>query len=126
MVPFTIQQHEEVDFYYVTFNGDATAEALIDWMHDLMEDETYRRTQRIAIEAGPEISMQSPIFNLRRIEQWARSHEQLFTGSRWAVVTTSQLYFGITRMYLAWRHDATYELGVFREMSDAASWLTRP
>ncbi len=125
MSPFTIEKHKHDAFCHVTLDGEATVESIIESMHTMVEDETYQRTQRIVVQTGPAIGLQSPVLNMRRVEQYVKSNEHLFTGSRWAVVTSSMLYYGISRMYVAWRHDATYELAVFRDVPDAAAWLTR-
>ena len=49
-----------------------------------------------------------------------------FGSARWAIVTNSDLVYGLTRMYMAFSDDSPIEVSVFREMDAARDWLGLP
>ena len=63
---------------------------------------------------------------LRETATTFRSHDKTVYESRVAVVATSDIAFGLARMYQSFRGDSTVEFEVFRERAAALAWLRLP
>ena len=124
-MPWSVAMEDKGTHSLARVNGEGTLEDIISLIHTVLEDESYKRTGAVLIDTGDQVGLIGKANTLRGIERWVRENDHLFTGSRWAVLTSSLLYFGFVRMYQAWRHDASYEVTVFRSRSDAEAWLQR-
>jgi len=61
--------------------------------------------------------------DVRSVAQVVASQEELYRGSRWAIVADSNVTYGLARQFQAMRDELGYELGVFRTMDEACAWL---
>jgi hypothetical protein len=61
--------------------------------------------------------------SLRETASAFRGQDKTVYESRVAVVATSDVAFGLARMYQSFRGDSTVEFEVFRDIAGARSWL---
>ncbi|MCU0453618.1 MAG: hypothetical protein MUE68_08145 [Bacteroidetes bacterium] len=63
--------------------------------------------------------------SIRRISDRVSQMDELFRGTRWAVVAPGDAMFGISRMYETLRSGGTFEIRTFRSTEEAEMWLRR-
>ncbi len=63
---------------------------------------------------------------VRRIAATVRELEDRIGDTRWAIVSNNNVVYGLTRMFIAVTEGSRVEVGVFRDIQDARTWLGLP
>jgi hypothetical protein len=110
--------------HVVTFRGDATYSDLVDLLERLDAIAVEQPPTRILIdETGLKAGLISTT-DLRRIASaWGRA--EALKRARIGVVAPSSVVYGLNRMVTIFAR-ADGRIGIFRERSEATSWLARP
>jgi hypothetical protein len=61
--------------------------------------------------------------DIQRISDQDKAHEPLFDKSKCAIVATSDLVFGLSRMWEILSHNTNLTTNVFRDIREAIDWL---
>lgn len=116
---------------------DAERNLLLVVFDGTIADEDLLKYARQAIETSRSSGGHDELIDLRAIEdagqiesRTLRRVADLFTSSdrtpeqsRVAIVATSDVQYGLARMYQAFRSESPLDLRVFREMEEARAWL---
>ena len=60
---------------------------------------------------------------VRQLSQMVQESDAAFAGARWAIIASTDVVFGMARMYELLRGDASYEIRVFRSAEEAQRWV---
>ncbi|HKJ25804.1 MAG TPA: STAS/SEC14 domain-containing protein [Myxococcota bacterium] len=117
----------ETNLLLVTFDGTLSDEDLLEYARHALEsaDVSAGHDELIdlrGLEDGGEISTRA----LRRIADMFTRSDTAPDRSRVAMVATTDVHYGLSRMYQAFRSDSPLDLRVFRDMGEARAWLGLP
>jgi len=117
----------EANLLIVTFEGTLGDEDLLQYVRHALERSEVPpgRNELIdlsRVEAGAEISSQV----VRRVADRFNRADRAREGSRVAIIATTDVHYGLSRMYQAFRSEAPVDLRVFRTMDEARAWLGLP
>jgi hypothetical protein len=111
----------------VVFDGSVTDEDLLKYARHALEnpDVPSGHDELIdlrAVQDGGQISSHA----LRRVADMFTRTDETPERTRVALVASSDVSYGLSRMYQAFRSDSPLDLRVFREMGEARAWLGLP
>ena len=61
--------------------------------------------------------------DIQKVATQDKAHEPIFDKSKCAIVTTSDLVFGLSRMWEIFSHNTNLTTMVFRDIHEAIGWL---
>lgn len=117
-----ITYHFEGDFLFTTIEGDTTYDDVKTYLDKLMEDPAFRPGMPGLIDCRRVKSLFS-IADLRRTAADAKKRPQLQVPGRAAVLASSNLIYGLLRMYEVFNEGNPAEIRVFRKPDEAIAWL---
>ena len=117
-----ISYHFEGDFLFTTIEGETTYEDVKAYLDALVEDPRFRAGMPGLIDCRRVKSLFS-IADLRRTAADARKRPQLQVPGRAAVLASSNLIYGLLRMYEVFNEGSPSEIRVFRKPEEAMAWL---
>jgi hypothetical protein len=114
----------DANLLIVVLRGPVGDEDLLKYAHHITEDPSISAGHDELIdlrevETGGEVT--SPV--LRRIASMFSEIDRTPEQTRVAMVANSDVSYGLSRMYQAFRSESPLDLRVFREMSEARIWL---
>jgi hypothetical protein len=117
----------EANLLLVTFEGTVGDEDLLKYARHALEgaevpsghDELIDLS---SVEDGGEITSQA----LRRVAGMFTRTDQTPERTRVAIVATTDVHYGLSRMYQAFRSESPLDLRVFRDIDQARAWLGLP
>ena len=113
---------EGVEHARVVLSGRVTVNGMLDVLDALTTDGTLFPKKRLLDTRDCELVLSS--VELKQIADMGKSRDAASTNSRIAVLVSSDLNFGISKIYEAHRESDNHEVRVFRSESDALAWLT--
>ena len=90
---------------------------------DLLQREDWNDARRYLWDIRMLVEGPGTSGDLRQMLEEAKRLSERWNGSRVAILATSDLHFGIARMFTAFAVDLDIEYRVFREEPDARTWL---
>lgn len=112
----------EGDFLYTTIEGETSYEDVKAYLDGLVVDPRFRPGMPGIIDCRRVTSLFS-ILDLRRTAADARARPQMQVPGRAAVLASSNLIYGLLRMYEVFNEGNPSEIRVFREPEKAMEWL---
>lgn len=76
-----------------------------------------------AIVDGREATTTMTGNDIQKLASYAQKIDPLWGESKWAILASSDLVFGLSRMYSALTSDYEVKTHVFRTIADASDWL---
>jgi hypothetical protein len=117
-----ITYHFEGDFLFTDIEGDTSYEDVKAYLDRLMVDPAFRPGMPGLIDCRRVKSLFS-IFDLRKTAADAKKRPQMQVPGRAAVLATSNVIYGLLRMYEVFNEGNPAEIRVFRKPEDAMVWL---
>jgi hypothetical protein len=114
----------EGDFLFTTIEGETTYADVKAYLDKLMEDPGFRPGMPGLIDCRGVKSLFS-IRDLRQTAADARNRPKMQVPGRAAVLASSNLIYGLLRMYEVFNEGSPSEIRVFRKPEDAMAWLKR-
>jgi hypothetical protein len=112
----------EGEFLYTTIEGETSYEAVKAYLDELVVEPRFRPGMPGIIDCRRVTSLFS-ILDLRRTAADARARPQMQVPGRAAVLASSNLIYGLLRMYEVFNEGNPSEIRVFREPDKAMEWL---
>ncbi|HVU51776.1 MAG TPA: hypothetical protein VHL80_13865 [Polyangia bacterium] len=117
-----ITYHFEGDFLFTTIDGPTSYEDVKTYLDGLMVDLRFRPGMPGLIDCRNVKSLFS-IMDLRKTAADARQRPELQVPGRAAVLASSNLIYGLLRMYEVFNEGNPAEIRVFRQPEEAMRWL---
>ena len=117
-----IKYHFEGDFLFTTIEGPTGYEDVKTYLDALMQEPRFRPGMPGLIDCRTVKSLFS-ISDLRKTAADAKSRPQMQVPGRAAVLASSNLIYGLLRMYEVFNEGNPAEIRVFREPDEAMRWL---
>jgi hypothetical protein len=117
-----ITYHFEGDFLFTTIEGPTSYADVKAYLDGLMDDPRFRPGMPGLIDCRKVKSLFS-ILDLRKTAADAKARPQLQVPGRAAVLASSNLIYGLLRMYEVFNEGNPAEIRVFREPVEAMKWL---
>lgn len=114
---------EVKDLLVTTVSGVVTNDDTVAYMEQLVGDPLYRSGMDGLVFTDAIERFEVTATAIEIATRIAVDAEQRFSGSRWAVIASQDLVFGMTRMFELSRDPESYEVRVFRESGPAIEWL---
>lgn len=126
-MPIEHRVDAEANLLVVVASGPVADEDLLKYARRIAEDVSISAghdelIDLRGVEAGGEVT--SP--TLRRVASMFSAIDRTPERSRVALVANSDVAYGLSRMYQAFRSESPLDLRVFREMPEAREWLGLP
>jgi hypothetical protein len=112
----------EGDFLFTTIEGETGYGDVKAYLDALLEDPRFRPGMPGLIDCRAVKSLFS-IMDLRRTAADARRRPELQVPGRAAVLASSNLVYGLLRMYEVFNEGNPAEIRVFRKPEEAMAWL---
>jgi len=117
----------EANLLWVTFEGTLGDDDLLKYAHHALESgEVPAGHDELIDLRGVEDGGGISTHVLRRIADMFTRSDTMPERSRVAMVATTDVHYGLSRMYQAFRSDSPLDLRVFRDMGEARAWLGLP
>ena len=125
-MPITYQFDASLNVLLVEMHGIITDEEVLHYAKTVTTDPEIPRIHHELID-GREVEVpQASTDSLRRVAATFRDAERAPEGVKIAFVASSDVAYGIARMYQAFRTGSEAAFHVFREMGEARDWLGLP
>lgn len=108
---------------HVNLSGEIRAEECILFLHGLIDNASVHRGFDLLYDARAVARPRIAHSDIQELAAIARSAADVFGGTRWAIVTSSDLVFGLARMFAMSAEDAPFDVNVFRSEDDVWQWL---
>ncbi len=108
------------------FKGILADHTLADYAHRLFHEGYLANHQRELVDGSLITNVTLTQAGSKHLENLARNNLELLTNYRVAMLASSDLVFGMFRMWEMKIDDIGYELKVFRHREEAMTWLLRP
>jgi hypothetical protein len=118
----SITYHFEGDFLYTTIEGATTYLDVKAFMDTVVAEPKYRPGIPAIIDCRKAKSLFS-ISELRKTAADARQRPEMKVRGRVAVLASSNLVYGLLRMYEVFSEGTPNEMRVFRQPEEAFAWL---
>jgi hypothetical protein len=112
----------EGDMMYATFDGPVGYADVRAFLDKLFVDPQFRRGMPCLIDCR-RVKNRFSIADLRRTAVEHKRRPEMNVPGRAAVVATSNLIYGLLRMYEVFSEGAAVEIRVFRKPEEATAWL---
>lgn len=120
-MPHSHQIFNEFECVFMSFFADVTEKDLIDSYNCLIADPSYNPSYKHLADFSYANSIEVRSEFVRRLAKKAR----LAPGTKKAIVVGNDLFFGLSRMYMA-QHPRQSEVELFRDYKEACRWLGLP
>jgi hypothetical protein len=108
---------------FVTFTGEVSETELLDTARKLSADPSIPPGRRELVDLSRIENSDVTSAALRRVAHIYSETDKQPEDSQVAIVAPGDLYYGLSRMYEAFRRSSPVEIRVFRELAEARSWL---
>ena len=117
-----IKYHFEGDFLFTTIEGETGYQDVKGYLDTLCADPLFRPGMPGLIDCRGVTSLFS-IHDLRQTAADAKSRPEMQVPGRAAVLASSNLVYGLLRMYEVFNEGNPAEIRVFRKPEEALVWL---
>jgi len=118
----SIRYRFEGDFLFTTIDGETNYEAVKSYLDTLLVDPKFRPGMPGLIDCRGVKSLFS-IHDLRQTAADTKRRPELQVPARAAVLASSNLIFGLLRMFEVFNEGNPSEIRVFRKPEEAMAWL---
>ncbi len=125
-MPIRQRWDPELRTLFVAASGPVSDREFVDFFTALAERSDIPPAHRELIDLSELERTDVETASLRKTASTFRSLDETVFESRVAILATSDVAFGLARMYLSFRGDSTVELEVFRGRAAALEWLRLP
>jgi hypothetical protein len=115
----------EGEFLFTTIEGETGYEEVKQYLDELMLDPGFRPGMPGVIDCRRVKSLFS-ILDLRRTAADAKTRPEMQVPGRAAVLASSNIVYGLLRMYEVFNEGNPAQIRVFREPEPAMEWLKGP
>lgn len=122
-MPLTYRIFPEKKLVVVTGEGRVTLDDLLKNLEDLASDPDYEPPMKKLVDHRASDVIALPVEESKVFAERKRELLPRFKGERCALVVTYDVDFGMGRMQAAILEPHGFDIGVFRSLSDALSWL---
>lgn len=126
--PMSVRDHFDAEHNLLTvvLEGAIEDEDLLKYARRVTEgaDIPSGHDELIDLRTAEEARVSSP--TLRRVADLFSGSDRTPERTRVAIVAETDVAYGLSRMYQAFRSESPLDLRVFREMADARAWLELP
>ncbi len=118
-ISYTIDSDQGV--VYALVEGTFTLEEMLSTIGKVVQDPKFRKgfavlsDHRSIVSPATTNQVQSLVRHARQFE--------ILAGTKWAIVTTNDLSFGMMRMFSALAETIPMRIEVFRDYDEALAWL---
>ena len=121
-MPYRITFVPECDVIVVRLSGVLTPAEAQAGMNEIPSQSWFRPHIKLIIDArGCTTRMTGA--DIERLADHAKHLDPVWGESKWAVLATADLFYGLSRMYMAFTANCRVQTKVFRNIADAADWL---
>jgi hypothetical protein len=117
------QTDPERDLVILVAQGEITDEDLVTCRADLVKNSLFRQGMKILADFRAVEKLSLSMEGVFQRVEGDRSLEPELKDSRQAVVTSSDLLFGMVRVYQARMSEIFEKIEVFRDLGKAEAWL---
>jgi hypothetical protein len=125
-MPITYRFDASLNVLFVEMHGVLTDEDLFQYAKAATTDTAVPRVCHELIDVREVQVPEASTDSLRRVAATFRDAERAAEGVKIAFVASSDVAYGIARMYQAFRTGSQASFHVFREMGEARDWLGLP
>lgn len=127
-MPIRVRVSNELGLVVVLFEGEVTIEEFDQHVAPLVELPAYRLMPLTLVDATAAVQSDGTSEIIRRHARRAAANidSEIGSESKLAMVATSDLFFGFSRMYEMLRDESPVEIKVFRTLPEAVQWLGLP
>jgi hypothetical protein len=111
---------------FVTADGTVTDEEVRDFARRAVQSPEFPPGGRELIDLRGIERLAVSTDVLREMAQAFRAADTPQSETRIAIVASTDVAYGLSRMYQAFRDDSAVELEVFRDLAEARTWLGLP
>ena len=108
---------------FLDFSGEVSELELLDVARKLSSDPSIPPGHRELVDLSGVLVTDVTSLALRRVAQIYAEADKRPEDSRVAIVAPADLFYGLSRMYEAFREPSPLEIQVFRELREARAWL---
>ena len=108
---------------FLEFSGEVSEIELLDVARKLASDPSIPPGHRELVDLSGVLVTDVTSLALRRVAQIYAEADKRPEDSRVAIVAPADLFYGLSRMYEAFREPSPLEIQVFRELREARAWL---
>lgn len=108
---------------FVDFSGEINEAELVDAARKLAADPSIPPGRRELVDLSGIEATDVTAAALRRVAHIYAETDVRPEESRVAIVAPGDLYYGLSRMYEAFREPSPLEIRVFRDLPEARAWL---
>ena len=113
----------EGEFLFTNIEGETSYEDVRIYLDRLLEDPRFRPGMPGLIDCRRVRSSFFSILDLRRTAEESKKRPQMQVPARAAVLASSNLIYGLLRMYEVFNEGNPSETRVFRKPEEAIAWL---
>ena len=122
-MPLTVNIEPSRDLVVIDGTGTIGLDDFLRLIDDLSKAGMEIRGRNGIIDSSRIASASITFDEVRRISDRVTQVEELFRGTRWAIVAPGDVMFGIARMYESLRHGGSFAIRAFRNAREADAWL---
>jgi hypothetical protein len=108
---------------FLDFSGEVSETELVDVARKLTSDPSIPAGHRELVDLSGVRNTDVTAAALRRVAHIYTDSDRRPEDSRVAIVAPADLFYGLSRMYEAFREPSRLEIQVFRELREARAWL---
>jgi hypothetical protein len=108
---------------FLDFSGEVSEGELVEVASKLASDPSIPPGHRELVDLSGIRDTDVTTAALRRVARIYAETDKRPEDSRVAIVAPADLFFGLSRMYEAFRGDSPLEIRVFRALGEARAWL---
>lgn len=124
-MPLTVHVDPAKDLVFIEATGSLALEDVLRVIDDLSKAGPEIRGRNGIVDSSRAKGTTLSFDSIRRISDQVSRTEELFQGTRWAVVAPGDVMFGFARMYETLRSGSSFEVRTFRTSTEAQFWLQR-
>jgi hypothetical protein len=108
---------------FIELSGEVSETELVDAARKLASDPAIPAGHRELVNLSGVHNTDVTAATLRRVAHIYSEADQRPEDSRVAIVAPGDLFYGLSRMYEAFRESSALEIRVFRDLPEARTWL---
>lgn len=125
-MPLTLHVEPAKDLVCIEATGTVTLEEVLQLVENLSVAGSDIKGRNGIVDASRAVGTTLTFDAVRRVSDQVTRIEEVFRGTRWAIIATSDVMFGIARIYETLRMGKSFEVRAFRSRRDAEMWIKEP
>lgn len=121
-MPYRVDLRSDLDLVVAHFRGDISQHEIETALTEVPRMEGFRANLDVLIDfRGCTTAM--GWWQVRQLAAFARQRERAWGHSKWAILVSSDLVFGLVRIFIAFANQGDVKSQVFRDAPTAFAWL---